>query len=190
MSRRISILLALPLLLAGGSSLAGPAAPAPDAKAPSAGQSDRGPDMSSVPGLQRRVEQAVAELGALGKQAEADGDATRAACVKGWQQKGQVAMEVATGEIMVLRDGSSTAQQKSFAVEKLAATAERLDTIVSQARKCGGDQAPEDQDDVTTTEVDQQNTIPIENPTLGGGASPVPPAGDPNLPTSAASPSM
>jgi hypothetical protein len=189
------VLLALPLLLAGA---AGPApegeaaAPEPPTGevAPEGGEADRGADIGSVPSIQRRLENAVAELGIMAQQAESDGDATRSACVKSWQQKGQDAMEVATSELLVIRDANSTDLQRSFAVEKLDATAERLETIVSQARKCSGDQSPEDEDDVARTEVDVTQTIPLQDPTLGGGTSPVLPPVDPNLPSTAASPAM
>jgi hypothetical protein len=208
---RVAGLLALPLVLAGGTSNArpfgaegagpAPAAPAPEAEAapepeggvaetPEGGQADRGADTSSVPEIQSKLEGAMAELGALAAEAEADGDATRSACVKGWQQKGQDAMEVATSELLVIRDDSTTDLARSFAVEKLAATSERLDAIVGSARKCSGDQSPEENDDEARTEVDETKTIPLEDPTLGGGTSPVLPPIDPNLPSTAASPAM
>lgn len=197
---KVAGLLALPLVLAAGTSAAGPAAEAPapapeggvapEAEAPEGGQADRGADTSSVPEIQSKLEGAMAELGALASEAEADGDATRSACVKGWQQKGQDAMEVATSELLVIRDDSTTDLARSFAVEKLAATSERLDAIVSSARKCSGDQSPEENDDEARTEVDETKTIPLEDPTLGGGTSPVVPPIDPNLPSTAASPAM
>lgn len=201
---KVAGLLALPLVLAAGTSAAGPAAEAPapeaapepeggvapEAEAPEGGEADRGADTSSVPEIQSKLEGAMAELGALAAEAEADGDATRSACVKGWQQRGQDAMEVATSELLVIRDDSTTDLARSFAVEKLAATSERLDAIVGSARKCSGDQSPEENDDEARTEVDETKTIPLEDPTLGGGTSPVLPPIDPNLPSTAASPAM
>ncbi len=192
----VLVLGALPLLL-GAAPAAPPADDDPGADAPAAEagpeeptEADRGADVASVPALQRRIEAAMSELGALAQAAEADGDATRSACVKGWQQRGQDAMEVATSELLVIRDANTTDLQRSFAVEKLAATADRIEALVDQARKCSGDQSPEEEDDVARTEVDETKTIPLENPTLGGGTSPVLPPVDPNLPSTAASPTL
>ena len=184
------VLGALPLLLGAAPAAEGEAPPIEEAPAETQGEADRGADLGSVPALQQRIENAVAEIGALAQEAEADGDATRSACVKGWQQKSQDAMEVATGELLVIRDEGSTDMQRSFAVEKLAATADRMEALVDQARKCSGDQSPEENDDEARTEVDETRTIPLQDPTLGGGTSPVLPPLDPNLPSTAASPAL
>lgn len=194
---RWSALAALPLLLAAGSSAAGPApeqpAPAPPPPAeqsPQEDTSDRGPSTASVPGIKTRLESGLAELASLAERAKGEGDAVLAACILDKLERGRDVMEVATGELMVIQDGSTTQRQKAFAVEKLQAAADRMDRLVEAAQACTGDQAPEDEDDLTRNEVDEPQTIPVEDPTLGGGEPPVLPPLDSTDPVSIASPSV
>lgn len=184
------IAVTLPVLLVSGASLAGPA-PKPAAKAkPLQGDTDRGADVRSVPTIQSSLEGNVGELAGLLEGAKSDGDAVRAACVAEKVDRGRDVMEVATGELLIIRDQRSTGQQRSFAVEKLQAAANRLDGVVTQARTCAGDQSPDKEDDVTTNEVDETQTIPLNDPTLGGTTPFVPPAIDANVPQTVASPSQ
>lgn len=128
-------------------------------------------------------------LGELAEEAKADNDAVRAACVQDKLERGQAVMEVATGELMVVRDSGSTSQQKAFAIEKLQEASARLGRIVGEARVCRGELGPEDEDDVTRNEVDEPVTVPIADPTQVGGDPPVPPPVDDHRPPTVASPS-
>jgi hypothetical protein len=189
--------------LGSGLSFAGPAAEQPDAGADpetvdpadpadpaDETSSDVGPETASAPVSKQRLEQAMASIGRIAADAKARGDAVRAACVLDKQERGQAVMEVATGELLVIGDSSSTPRQRGFAAEKLHAAADRLDGLAEQASLCGGDQTPEDADDVTRNEVDEAQTVPVADPTRdGAGGSPVPPPVDDHQPVSVASPS-
>ncbi len=104
-------------------------------------------------------------------------------------------MELATGEMLVIRDQSASNEARSFAAEKLQAASERLDDLVEQAKECAGDKSPEDSDDETRNEVEEEPTIPIADPTLGGGVGGtkpprLPPPVDDGMPPSVGSPSV
>lgn len=122
--------------------------------------------------------------------AKADGDAVRAACVQDKVDHGRDVMEVATGEILILRDAKATGREKSLASEKLQAAAERMKGLVKAARACSGDQAPEEQDNVTRNELDEQQNVPLADPTQPGVTPPVPSPVDPTTPQTVASPSQ
>lgn len=170
-----------------GSSAAGPAPEAPSSEDQA---SDRGPETRAVPALRQRIEAGMEELGELASDARSDTDVVRAACVLDKQERAQGVMEVATGELLVLRDSTSTRDQKAFAVEKLAAAADRLDGLVEAARTCRGDTSPEEEDDVTATDVDEPTTVPVADPTVGGARPPVPPPVDDTRPPTVGSPSQ
>lgn len=208
---RIAALLAAPLLLVAGSSLAGPATSAPkaeegkppaptspDGAAPGAPDGDGPggdelpddrPGMGDVPSLKNNLESGLAELGQLAEGAKQDGDAVRAACAQDKLDRGRSVMEVATGELLVIQDSGSSQQQKAFAVEKLQAAADRMARLVEQADGCSGDTSPEDEDDLTRNEVDEPTTIPVEDPTLVGGDPTVLPPADAETPVAIGSPS-
>ena len=174
------------VLLIAGVTLAGPAPEAPSGEGDS---SDRGPDTRAVPALRQRLESGMQTLGELGQGARSDTDLVRAACVLDKQDRAQGVMEIATGELLVLGDAGSTSQQKQFAVEKLSAAADRLDTLVDLARTCTGDTTPEEIDDLTQTDVDESPAIPIADPTVPSDG-PVPPPIDDSRPPLVASPSQ
>lgn len=149
----------------------------------------------SVPKIRRDMEQNMSELGDLASDAKRDSDLVRAACVLDKQERAQGVMELATGEILVIRDEGSSAESRGFAAEKLEAASDRLDGLVEQARECAGDKTPELSDDETRNELDEQPTIPIPDPTVGGGAGggkppAVPPPVDDGMPPSVGSPSL
>ena len=126
----------------------------------------------------------------MAEAAKADGDAVLSACILDKLERGRDVMEVATGELMVIQDAGATSRQKSFAVEKLAAAADRMDGLVESGQACTGDQAPEDEDDLTRNEVDEPQTVPVADPTLGGGQPPVLPPVESTQPVTVASPSV
>ncbi len=183
---------ALALVLVGGSSLAGPAPDSKGSSSPSQGAdengSDRTVDTSGVASDQRRLESSMATLGGMAQSAKQDGDAVLAACLEDKVTRGRDVMDVATGELMVIRDQNSSAQQKSFAAEKLGAAADRMDGIVASAKGCSGDQSLEQEDDVARNELDKTEQIPLEDPTIAPTESPVPPAVDQGQPPTVASP--
>lgn len=197
-------------LVLGGASgaLAGPpedaeaaASEAADEAAPAEGTEETKPSAPlatasiSVPAVRREMENDMAALGELAADARRDSDLVRAACVLDKQERAQGVMELATGEMLIIRDEGASTDARSFAVEKLQAASERLDGLVEQAKECIGDKTPEASDDVTSTEVDAEPTIPIADPTLGGnadGTKPgrVPPPVDDGTPPTVGSPSM
>ncbi|MCX4239529.1 hypothetical protein [Paraliomyxa miuraensis] len=149
----------------------------------------------SVPAVRREMENDMAKIGDLAAEAKRDADLVRAACVIDKQERAQGVMELATGEMLIIRDEGSSAEARSFAVEKLQAASDRLGDLVEQAKECIGDKAPEESDDVTNNEVDEDPTIPVADPTVGGspdGTKPnrVPPPIDDASPPSVGSPSM
>ena len=103
----------------------------------------------------------MAVLGDLASDAKRDSDLVRAACVLDKQERAQGVMELATGELLVIRDANAGADARGFATEKLVAASQRLEGLVEQARECVGDKTPEQSDDVTRNEVDESPTIPI-----------------------------
>jgi hypothetical protein len=171
-----------------------PAAPAEDA-APAEGTALPATATVSVPKVQRAMESNMSVLGDLATNAKRDADLVRAACVLDKQERAQGVMELATGELLVIRDASATSEARSFAVEKLQATAARLDDLVAQARDCVGDQSPEMSDDDTRNEVQESPSIPVADPTVGGtvgGGKPpgLPPPVNDGAPPVVGSPSM
>jgi hypothetical protein len=178
----------------GGASEAPPAADTAEASAPAEGAAAPAATVS-VPKVQRDMETDMAVLGDIATDAKRDADLVRAACVLDKQERAQGVMELATGELLVIRDASASSEARSFAVEKLQAAASRLDDLVQQARDCVGDQSPEMSDDETDNDVKENPLIPIADPTVGGsvggGKPPVlPPPVDDGFPPTVGSPSM
>ncbi|MCA9705872.1 MAG: hypothetical protein KDK70_08505 [Myxococcales bacterium] len=144
----------------------------------------------SVSKVQRDMENGMARLGELASDAKRDSDLVRAACVLDKQERAQGVMELATGELLVVRDSGASSEARGFAAEKLGAAAERLDDLVEQAKQCVGDKSPEESDDETRNEVEEDPLIPIADPTMPGRQPPVPPPVDDGMPPSVGSPSM
>jgi hypothetical protein len=204
MSRTLRMLLALPLVglpLAtwATGTLAGPE-PAPAAGETSDAPADtpasaEAPAASAKPVavLRQDMEARMGELGELAANARSDTDLVRAACVLEKEERAQGVMELATSELLVIRDSAATEQQRAFATEKLAAAAERLDSLVKQARECTGDQSPEIEDDLTDNDETVVPLVPEADPTRSGGAppqpTPVPPSVDDQRPPTVGSPS-
>lgn len=163
------------------------AAPPPPAPEPEAAAAAPAP-VAGVGESRAKIEEAMTELGRLTAEADGDKDVVRVACLVDKQERGSEVMELVTTEVLVVQDGGSTDQQRLFAAEKLSALADRMDGLVEQARACDGDNRPEDKDDKTRTEVDERPTVPYADPTLGGGAPPVPPPVDDGRPPTVESP--
>lgn len=195
---------------AGGASAGPPASPeaspepAADGPASSGAPAEGQPEAAaappatstvSVPAVRREMEAGMSKLGELASDAKRDADLVRAACVLDKQERAQGVMELATGELLTIRDEAASTEARSFAVEKLQAAAERLDDLVAEARDCMGDKSPEVSDDETRNEVKQEPTIPIADPTVGGGVGGgrqpgMPPPVDDGVPPTVGSPSM
>jgi hypothetical protein len=169
-------------LLAAASQAGPPAAPAaPEAAVATA----------EVGKSRRALEEGMTELGAMASDAvkQNGADAQLAGCLEDKRDRGREVMEIATSELLVIQDGSSTAQQRQFATEKLDALALRMDQLVEGARACGGGTGPEDDDDKTKTDADEPTTVPYADPTIiGTGNSPVPPPVDDLAPPTVDSP--
>lgn len=189
------------MLGASGAS-AGPAEPAPEAEAEAAPVAEaeapaaeaEAPAQASppvsVPGIQRDMEDGMSKLGDLASDAKRDSDLVKAACVLDKQERAQGVMELATGEILVIRDQSASGEARTFAAEKLQAASERLDDLVEQAKECVGDKTPEESDDETRNEADEDPLIPILDPTSMAPGNVVPPPVDDGVPPTAGSPSV
>lgn len=177
-------LLCLPVWLLSAGTHAAPPPPAPEPEAaPAAAVAPLGVGESRA-----KIEEAMSELGRLTAEADGDQDVVRAACLVDKQERGSEVMELVTGELLVIQDGGSTEQQRTFAAEKLTALSDRMGGLVEQARACAGDASPEDKDNKTRTEVDERPTIPYADPTVGGGRPPVPPPVDDARPPTVESP--
>lgn len=136
---------------------------------------------ASVPGassLRAKMESSLSEIGELAVEARADEDLVRATCVLDKQDKANDVMDLGTSELLIIRDPGTSDQARSFALEKLDAAAGRLDKLVAEAKSCSGQTGPEDEVDVTRTDADEPETLPIVNPSAGLGHSPVPPPMD------------
>lgn len=189
------------LLVLGGASGASagpaeaPADPAPASEAEAQPKAAPSPTANvSAAAVRRDMETNMSELGDLASDAKRDSDLVRATCVLDKQERAQGVMELATGELLIIRDEGSSAEARSFATEKLVAASERLGGLVEQARECIGDKSPEESDDQTRNEVDTPQAIPVADPTVGGGAGggkppPVPPPVDDTVPPVVGSPS-
>jgi hypothetical protein len=187
--RLFAMAVALPALLVGGASLAGPA-PEGEAAPTETQGTDQSVDMGAVRSNQARLESSMAKLGEMAQAAKQDGDATRAGCLQDKVTRGQDIMGTATPELMVLRDASASAQAKSFAAEKLQAAADAMDGVMSAAKKCSGEPELESEDDVTRNELDRTETIPVQDPTIAPTEPDVPPAVGEGQPPTVASPSV
>jgi len=149
---------------------------------------DRPAEAVSVAPLRQQMEGDLAEIGEYAAEAREDGDLQRMACIRDVQKRAQGVMEVATGELLVLRDASTTPEARAFAAEKFRAAAERLHQLVERARECAGDAEAEDEDDATRNKADQPSTVPLEDPTEAA-LDPLPPPVDDTRPPVVASPS-
>jgi|GEM_PF-2534601 len=187
--RMFAMAVALPALLIGGVSLAGPA-PEDGATQEAPSGNDQTVDIGAVRGAEQRLESSMAKLGQMAQAAKSDGDATLAGCLQDKVTRGRDIMATATPELMVLRDASASAQAKSFAAEKLQAAADAMDGVMSAAKGCSGEQELENEDDVTRNEVDKTETIPVQDPTIAPTEPDVPPAVDESQPPTVASPSI
>ncbi|MFV8750770.1 hypothetical protein ACNOYE_09485 [Nannocystaceae bacterium ST9] len=135
--------------------------------------------------LRTQMEEGMAMIGELAVEARAEADLVRATCVLDKQDRANDVMELGTGELLVIRDSTTSEQSRQFAVEKLDAAAGRIDKLVEEAKACAGQQGPEDKIDITRTDAEEPRTIPIWDPTAGLGSSPVPPPVDGGWPPAA-----
>jgi hypothetical protein len=143
---------------------------------------------ASVPGassLRAKMESGMSEIGELAVEARGDEDLVRATCVLDKQDRANDVMDLGTSELLIIRDPGTSEQARSFALEKLEAASGRIDKLVTEAKGCSGEQGPEDEVDVTRRDADEPDTIPILNPTIGLGESPVPPSVDGGWPPAA-----
>jgi hypothetical protein len=143
---------------------------------------------ASVPAassLRAKMEGGMAEIGELAVEARNDEDLVRATCVLDKQDRANDVMDLGTSELLVIRDPGTSEQARGFALEKLDAAALRIEKLVEEAKACAGQDAPEDEVDITRNEADEPSEIPIMDPSLGLGANPVPPAVDGGWPPAA-----
>jgi hypothetical protein len=137
---------------------------------------DRRPEEASVPALKAKLEDGTSVIGRLLQAARRKGDVVAIECLRDKQARAGDVLEVATGELIVLSDAGSGAKAREFALEKLAAAGDRMDKVVEQAKSCGKDVAPEEQENRTRTELDAQRFVPWLDPTTPPAQSPVPPS--------------
>ncbi len=193
MNVRISSLLvaAAALLIAVPSFAAPPADGDAKAEAPPAGDDAApapGAPPKSVGQVRGELESSMSTLGELANDALEDSDSVRAACVVDKRDRGSGVMELATADLMVATDGGADAAERNFALQKLEASAGRLEQLVEQARGCLGDGTPNTNDDTTDNEVDETQSVAIADPTAIGRQPPVPPPVDDSRPPTVGSP--
>lgn len=127
-----------------------------------------------------RLDAGMSELGGLVGEARASQDLVRLNCVLDKRDRADEVSQLATTEMIVISDRTQGDQARLFAAEKLAAAADRLGGLVDAARLCAGAEGPDDEVNVTNTDADQKDTIPVNDP--AAGASPgdtLPPVLDP-----------
>jgi hypothetical protein len=143
---------------------------------------------ASVPAassLRSKMEDGLSQIGDLAVDARNDADLVRATCVLDKQDRANEVMDLATSELLVIRDAGTSEQARGFALEKLDAAAIRMESLVKEAEACSGQEGPEDEVDITRRESDEPSEIPILDPSLGLGANPVPPPMDGGWPPAA-----
>ena len=133
---------------------------------------------SDIASLRARLENGMAVLGELGNAARRQSDLVQATCVLDANERAAETMEIATSELLVLGDASADAAAQAFALEKLRASAERLEALVSEARRCATGGGPEATEDDVSVDVISPRSIPLADPTEGLGTSPIPPTLD------------
>ncbi len=168
--RRLAYGLGGCVLLLSGVSLAGPG--------PETAQAGSG----NAEALRQEIEVGMGELTSREEKAQEDNDFARTACVVDKREKGEEVLELATDELLIIRDPSSGEQAQAFALEKLQAAAERMDLLVDEARNCGVSADGVQDEDKARTDEDKEQTIPLEDPSQGMGASPLPPVIDGSWP--------
>ena len=129
----------------------------------------------SATALRSKMETGMAEIGELAVEARSDEDLVRATCVLDKQDRANDVMELGTSELLIIRDGGTSEQARSFALEKLDAAATRVDKLVEEAKSCSGRQGPEEEAGITSTESDEPRTVPLWDPSAGLGHQPTPP---------------
>jgi hypothetical protein len=143
-----------------------------------------------VESLREAMETDMAELGGFIQEARRDGDMVRLRCLREVQTQAEHALELATSELLVVRDANAPADARRFAGEKLEAAAQRLNALVEVARACAGEQGPEDEDDQTRNEVEEPEFVPFADPTRASSDFPLPPPVDDTHPPVVASPTF
>ncbi|MEE9385614.1 MAG: hypothetical protein V3V08_19565 [Nannocystaceae bacterium] len=128
--------------------------------------------------LRTRLESSMARLGELANDARRESDLVRAACVLDKHARATQVMELATAELMVVRDRSAGQDARSFALEKLRAAVDRVDSLAGAAATCVGEGGPESDDDQVATDAVTPRSIPVGDATQGMGDSPLPPSAD------------
>jgi hypothetical protein len=151
-------------------------APAPDEAAAS---------VPAVSSIRAQMEAGMAEIGGLAATARNDQDLVRATCILDKQERANDVMDLATSELLIIRDPNTSEQARGFASEKLEAAGQRIDKLVADAKACSGQEGPEDSVDITRNDADEPSEIPLLDPTLGLGDNPVPPALDGDWPPAA-----
>jgi len=145
---------------------------------------------SGVGELRRRQEAAMGAIGELEQQARDDADAARAACVADKRLQAQEAMELATSELLIVRDASSSPQARTLAAEKFGALVSNLEGLVAQARACMGQDEVDRDDQDGRTNVDDAGTVPVDAPTRPASEPSLPPAVGDTRPPAVASPAQ
>lgn len=132
--------------------------------------------------LRQRLEIGMATLSTEEEAAQEKKDFARTACVVDKREKGEEVMELATDELLIIRDPSSGEQARNFAVEKLQAAADRMDLLIDEAKSCGISADRQQDEDKARTDQNKESTIPMEDPSSGMGNSPIPPVVDGSWP--------
>lgn len=131
------------------------------------GQEEEAPAAPAEPDVAQievELEQKMEELGELSSDSREESDIVRADCVRQKYARAQETMELATTELLIIRDSSTSAQARAFAIEKLEAANERLGGMVDGAKACQGVLVPQENENVTKNDKDEQNPVPNVDP--------------------------
>ena len=125
--------------------------------------------------LRVKLEQGISEIGQIAAEVREEDDPRKLACVVDKQERAQIVMERATTDILAIEGGD--AQARSFAREKLAASAERMDKLVELARRCQGVEDGGRPESETANTYSDPSKVPHNDPTKdtpGNGPFPLP----------------
>ncbi len=125
---------------------------------------------------ERRFESALTKLGTIGTQARERGEMELLDCVRDKQSRAANVADLFAAEEDVLDSPNASDAQRAFALEKLGEATLQMEQLYGLGRVCAGDLGPEDQVNQTRTRAQEPRLIPLLDPTLGLGASPVPAA--------------
>lgn len=170
------------------------AAPASTSAAPSpgpgagAGAGELGLDDRETRNLFRRIVDDAASIHDLHDKALAKGELTEAGCLGDAAARADDVVAVADRHLADALDPQAGAAVRQLGGAGVDAAAEEMDALVEQASNCPGDNAPDEIDDNTDTNLDKLAFIPFLDPTRLDADAPGLPATRDDVPPAVYSP--